>query len=215
MGRIEDFLLLEERHDSREVYGQDPLTDYEESSNNEVKKEPIDQFPIQFLKASIAPADSQDGIVHVHDTAIQRSTLTMVVGPTGCGKSTLLKAIIGEANVVQGTVYVAEKHLAYCDHDVWIRNITMRDNVIGENVFDELWYNRVVYACMLADVDEFPDGDLTPAGSGGANLSGGQKQRIVCMKPAAKSHSLTTVGSRTSDLLPSKNTCHGRYAECS
>ncbi|KAK3185575.1 hypothetical protein K4F52_005675, partial [Lecanicillium sp. MT-2017a] len=173
MGRIEEFLQLEEKRDSRDVHGETNNEPVEE-----VVRQDIEKFPIQFLNAFIAPSDSQDGIVRV-DVVIECGTLTIVVGVTGCGKSTLLKAVVGEANVIQGCIYISQKHIAYCGEEIWIRNISIRDNIIGECIFEEIWYNRVVHACLLADVDEFPNGDLTLAGSGGSNLSGGQKQRLA------------------------------------
>jgi ABC-type bacteriocin/lantibiotic exporter with double-glycine peptidase domain len=184
--RIEKFLLLGERRDGRITV----LGDIK-NTNVETEQEPIDQFPIQFSNASIAPLESQDGIVHIKSASIKRSDLTMVVGPTGCGKSTLLKAMIGEANVVQGSVLVAQKHLAYCGENVWLRNVTIRDNIIGESILDEAWYKKVTHSCMLADIDDILSGDLAVAGSGGCNLSGGQKQRIVSYKCRPISQLLT------------------------
>jgi len=60
----------------------------------------------------------------------------------------------------------------------WIRNASLRDNVLFGYPFDEETYNRVIRQCALtADMKVLPDGDMTEIGENGVNLSGGQKQR--------------------------------------
>ena len=56
----------------------------------------------------------------------------------------------------------------------------MRDNIIGEDIFEESsWYNKVIWSCSLTqDLNEMKEGDLTLVGSKGDTLSGGQKNRI-------------------------------------
>lgn len=216
VSRIESFLQQEEREDKRALpreAGEAPLADAR-VNNEGSEKQPLDRFPVQFLNTSIAPSDSQEAVVHVNG-AIEASTLTMVVGPTGCGKSTLLKGVIGEANILQGSVLVSRKDISYCDEHVWIRNITIRENIVGENAFDEVLYKRVIHACMLADMDEFPKGDLTLAGSGGLTLSGGQKQRIVSVFCVPKNvvQALTIAGTGKGPLQLLRRYSDGRYAE--
>lgn len=103
----------------------------------------------------------------------------MVIGPTGVGKSALLKSLLGDGNVTSGSIFVDPQQIAYCDQEVWLRNVSVRSNIIGERPFDEVWYNKVSTACMLQDLDSLPDGHLTLVGSRGSRLSGGQKQRLV------------------------------------
>lgn len=166
--RIESFLLLEERVDNRVI------------SFVSIQKDPphdVGQFPIQLLNATISSPDGR--ALFTIDLAFELATTTMVIGPTGVGKSTLLRALLGEANVTSGFIYVQPQQIAYCAEEEWICNITIRDNIIGENPYEEEWYNTVVMACLLQDIREFPYGDLTLAGLRGSNLSGGQRQRLV------------------------------------
>lgn len=107
-------------------------------------------------------------------------SLTIVVGPVGCGKSTFLKGLLGETPSFSGSVQLPTREFAFCDQTPWIRNGTIRENIICHLEFDEVWYNSVIHACALdADFQQLPDGDRTTVGSKGIKLSGGQRQRVV------------------------------------
>lgn len=104
---------------------------------------------------------------------------TMIYGVVGCGKSTLLRALLGEVAVREGTISVLTKSIAYCSQTPFIRNTTIKSNIVGPNLFDEAWLRRVIWICDLdVDIESFPNGVDTVVGSDGCNLSGGQKQRI-------------------------------------
>jgi len=110
----------------------------------------------------------------------QDTKLTVILGPVGCGKSTLLKGLLGESLRLGGTVSTATAEISFCDHNPWLFNGSVRDNIIGESEFDQRFYDSVVRACALdIDFGQFPHGDSTAVGSKGVSLSGGQKQRIV------------------------------------
>lgn len=107
--------------------------------------------------------------------------ITMIIGPVGSGKSALIKSILGEMNVMKGSVYTPSRNIAYCPQIPWIVDNTIRHNITGGTEFDAAWYNFAVSACGLTDdFQSIPDGDMHVAGSRGASLSGGQKQRVVC-----------------------------------
>ena len=75
--------------------------------------------------------------------------LTIVVGSVGCGKSTFLKWLLGETPVFGGSVHVETPEIAFCDQSPWIANASIRENIVGESMFDDAWYNQVVWACAL------------------------------------------------------------------
>lgn len=111
---------------------------------------------------------------------IPTSALTMLVGPVGCGKSTLLTALIGEAQNMTGSLRTAFRHCAYCPQAPWMKYGTIRDNIIGCNVWNGPWFEQVVDACNLSqDLADLPDGDMTRVGSRGSRLSGGQAKRVA------------------------------------
>jgi ATP-binding cassette, subfamily C (CFTR/MRP), member 1 len=108
------------------------------------------------------------------------STHTMIIGPVGSGKSTLLRAILGEVPLSGGSIQIKRSNIAYCSQTPWLRNIAIRQNIIGNTEYNEAWYNMVIRACALEqDIALFPNKDRSLVGSGGISLSGGQKQRVV------------------------------------
>ncbi|KAK1994915.1 P-loop containing nucleoside triphosphate hydrolase protein [Colletotrichum falcatum] len=114
--------------------------------------------------------------------SLPRARYTEVTGVVGCGKSTFLKAILGEVSLTSGSIRFAGPNMsvAFCEQSAWLRNISIKDNIVGQERFDDEWYGRVVFACDLKqDVSRLPKRDDTLVGSGGITLSGGQKQRVA------------------------------------
>lgn len=99
--------------------------------------------------------------------------ITMITGPVGSGKSTILKALLRHQSGLL--------KIAYCAQDAWIRDGTIRDNIIGPSDFDSTWYDEVLALSQLKpDLAALPDRDMHLTGESGASLSGGQRQRVVC-----------------------------------
>ncbi|EPB72228.1 ABC transporter, ATP-binding protein [Ancylostoma ceylanicum] len=78
---------------------------------------------------------------------------------------------------VRGTV-------AYVPQQAWIRNGTLKDNIIMDKEFDKTAYEAVLEACALKqDLAQLANGDQTEIGEkvnySGVNLSGGQKARVA------------------------------------
>ena len=70
-------------------------------------------------------------------------------------------------------------HLSYLSQKPWIRNATLRENIIFDHEFDESRYNDCVnYSGLVDDIKILKDGDQTVIGDKGINLSGGQKVRV-------------------------------------
>ncbi|XWW94587.1 hypothetical protein V2A60_002532 [Cordyceps javanica] len=188
--RIEAFLLLSERHDQR-TFKEPPTLDPAEgtSSSGEAEKQhgsgsqdgqSWDVYPVNAHKVHIAATKASGNIVSCASFTIPRRKFTMLVGKTGCGKSTLLRSLLGEAIITEGSVSLERRTVAYCDQDVWIQNISIRENIIGACEYDARWYTHVLTACQLLRVIEaFPSGDETVVGSDGLKLSGGQKARVA------------------------------------
>ncbi|TFK38318.1 P-loop containing nucleoside triphosphate hydrolase protein, partial [Crucibulum laeve] len=116
--------------------------------------------------------------LHNINTHINHGALVEIVGGVGCGKSSLLQGLIGEMQKVSGSV-VFGGCVAYCAQSAWIKNTSLRENIVFGQPFDEKRYWEVIdQACLLPDLELLPDGDMTEIGEKGINLSGGQKQRI-------------------------------------
>lgn len=125
--------------------------------------------------------------------------LTVVSGPTGAGKSLLLASLIGEADLLGGTVtlpdapstkerndqhanksdWVIDSAISYVAQIPWIENATIKQNILFGLPFDRGRYNETIECCALKkDLDILPDGDSTDIGFNGINLSGGQRWRV-------------------------------------
>lgn len=113
------------------------------------------------------------------DLELARSELCCIIGPVGCGKSALLLAIAGELPSTKGEIKRHYSTLAYASQDVWIMNGTIRENIVMDHDFDQVWYDKVVSACGLdVDFTQFNNNDSTIVGDRGIQCSGGQRARI-------------------------------------
>ncbi|KAI1857175.1 uncharacterized protein JN550_013412 [Neoarthrinium moseri] len=129
---------------------------------------------------TFTPSDADSPILHKLDLSIHRSSCTMIIGAVGSGKTTLLKVILGEKTLSEGCIRIDRNQLAYCDQTPWLRNVSVRKNIIGPYADDDSWLATVVRACALEkDLALLPNGDQTLVGSGGVALSGGQKHRVA------------------------------------
>ncbi|CBQ67860.1 related to multidrug resistance protein [Sporisorium reilianum SRZ2] len=113
--------------------------------------------------------------------------MTLVCGPTGSGKSSLLSAILGEMELLEGKVILPKRPLqllsggvAYCSQTAWLESLSIRDNIVFGQYFDQDRYDKVLECCCLKpDLKTFPDADQTEIGENGVSLSGGQKARVA------------------------------------
>ncbi|KAJ2394325.1 hypothetical protein GGI23_004732 [Coemansia sp. RSA 2559] len=122
--------------------------------------------------------------------------LSLVGGPTGSGKSSLLASFVGEMDLVSGKICVPISpmpadssftsvpgygldQIAYVSQEPWLRNASIRDNIVFGEPYCQDRYEKVLGMCALRpDLCMFPAGDMTEIGERGITLSGGQKQRV-------------------------------------
>lgn len=154
---------------------------------------------VDLQNASFGAKENGRAILSCINLQIKQSSLTVITGKVGCGKSTLLKGMLGEIPCSQGLVRRYFKDVAYCDQVPWLRNITIRQNIIGDSSysFNEKLYDSVIEACALkTDFSQLPEGDQTIVGSNGVTLSGGQKQRIVRFNDTIQKETFSDTGIR-------------------
>ncbi|KAM0815312.1 putative ABC multidrug transporter [Seiridium cardinale] len=173
--RIQEYLVLSEIQDPRlrssqtRPHGSNPPTKDKTSTN-----------AVVIERGYFKVAGRAQHILDSINICLPTSTFTAVIGPVGSGKSTLLRIILGEQSLTQGSIQVNQGLVAYCDQTPWLRNVSIRENILGQTDYDEPWYETVVQACSLPrDLARFPNRDMTLVGSGGIALSGGQKHRVA------------------------------------
>lgn len=162
---------------------------------------------ISFQNACIAWPSDSDTIEDFLEFSLRdlnfsfpNNELSIISGKTGSGKSLLLAAILGEADLLSGSIvvprapalqdrfdgkahqsnWIIPSSLAFVSQQPWIENETFRNNILFGLPLDEVRYKKVLSACALdQDLSLLPDGDMTEIGANGINLSGGQRWRIT------------------------------------
>jgi len=111
---------------------------------------------------------------------VPRGQKVAIVGRVGSGKSSLLSCILGELEVVSGTVARSSMVVPYCCQLPWIQSTTVKENILFGLPEDDASYVMAVEKAQLKpDLAILPDGDATSIGENGINLSGGQKARVA------------------------------------
>ncbi|KAJ1782373.1 hypothetical protein LPJ59_006826, partial [Coemansia sp. RSA 2399] len=146
--------------------------------------------------------------------------LSLVAGPTGSGKSSLLSAMIGEMTLTRGRILLPTSHssdiaasdsmyeeivelsgeglairdIAYVAQEAWLRNATIRENILFGEVYNKERYEEVLRVCALKpDLRIFSAGDMTEIGERGVTLSGGQKQRVALARAVYSSRRIVLI----------------------
>ncbi|KAF4589934.1 hypothetical protein EYR38_009229 [Pleurotus pulmonarius] len=115
---------------------------------------------------------------------IERGQFIAIVGRVGSGKSSVLQALIGEMRKTSGNVTLGGT-ISYVPQRPWIRNATVRENILFGQPADEVRLRQVIRACSLDhDLTILPQGEETEIGEKGINLSGGQKARVSLARAA-------------------------------
>ncbi|KAK4497718.1 hypothetical protein PRZ48_010371 [Zasmidium cellare] len=124
--------------------------------------------------------------------------LSVIHGSTAVGKSLLLAAIIGEADLLEGTIkkpttqtareqetyppgeMLRPNTYAFVSQQPWIENASVRDTILYGLPYNRERYSETLHASALdQDLEILPDGDQTEIGPTGINLSGGQRWRLT------------------------------------
>ncbi|PFH61268.1 hypothetical protein XA68_17841 [Ophiocordyceps unilateralis] len=175
-------------------------------SGPEMKQTLSEGVDVSFDHATIAwpvdaeVADEDRFILRDVDLTFPAGELSVISGKTGSGKSLLLNALIGEADLLRGAIYmprttpplerndgkahpgnwILSGSVAYVGQSPWLESASFRDNILFGLPLLEDRYDRVLDACALKrDLEILTDGDQTELGANGVNLSGGQKWRVT------------------------------------
>lgn len=106
--------------------------------------------------------------------------LTVIYGEVAAGKTALLQALLGELDKTAGELIRPDQVVGYCAQTPWLQSMSIRDNILFSEPYEETRYKQVLEACaLIPDMVEFKHGDLSNIGENGIGLSGGQKARVA------------------------------------
>ncbi|KAG1691094.1 Multidrug resistance-associated protein 1 [Nymphon striatum] len=151
----------------------------EELDSNVIQHDSNEPDMIRISNASFTWGEARsEPVLKDISLKIKPNSLVAIVGRVGAGKSSLISAILGELHKTNGSVNV-KGDVAYFPQTAWIRNASVKENIIMHKKRNEKKYQKIIYACGLkSDLQILPGGDNTEIGEKGINLSGGQKQRV-------------------------------------
>ncbi|TQV90109.1 ABC multidrug transporter [Cordyceps javanica] len=193
--RIENFLRSMERKDSR--IHLKPAVISEETRRHAANQESL----IRFYQADIAKKGMQEPLLRGVNFQIPPNSTTAVIGPTGSGKSALVDSILGNGEILGGSVEVDTSDIAYCGQTVWLRDASIRDNIVGHEKYNAERFRRVIRACFLEeDLAWLTGGADYIVGTNGRNLSGGQRQRVALARAVYKARKITLLDDVFSSL---------------
>ncbi|KAK0452263.1 P-loop containing nucleoside triphosphate hydrolase protein [Armillaria borealis] len=160
--------------------------------------------------------------------------LSLICGKLGSGKTLLLHALLGEADILAGQMlcprsppdaiasfktilpreeWVIQGICAYVPQAAWLRNASIKDNILFNLPFDAERYRKTLEVCALTtDLEILEDGDEAEIGERGVNLSGGQKARVSLARAVYSRASILLLD----DVLSAvdAHTAHHLYHEC-
>ncbi|CAI0641267.1 unnamed protein product [Colletotrichum noveboracense] len=147
---------------------------------------------------------------------VMNGELVAVCGRPGSGKSSLMHAIASQLCLETGSFELGiGSKAALASQTPWIRQGTIRSNIIFDQKFDEARYWKVINACALvADLERMPRRDLTVVGAGGQGLSSGQAQRVNIARAIYSNADIVLVDDCLRNLDPSTSKTVFEYGLC-
>ena len=198
LGRIEEFLLLENlseasEDDESKEHPQKARSTFTNQSHGYSKKEAenVENFFDACEATELRPTNicvsnltctkkncEDEFILQDIKFVAPSKSLTVITGPVGSGKSTLLSAIAGEISNTSGMISYGGK-VIYLPQTAWVFSGTIKENILFGQPFEETKYERIIDVCSLKeDFRRLPGGDQTVVGERGEILSGGQQARV-------------------------------------
>ena len=150
-------------------------------------------------------------ILHGINLNVNDGEIVCVIGPNGAGKSTVLKAILGQINIRDGSINLADQDIVNTPTTEIIKKgisyVPQTNNVfvsltVEENLEMGAWVNPEYTQKKLIEMYElFPDLSekrKQPAGS----LSGGQRQMVAMAKALMVNAKILLLDEPTAGLSP-------------
>ena len=90
--------------------------------------------------------------------------LSVVTGPTGSGKTAVLTALLGEMELLEGKSFLPKdpttidkesglrNSVAYASQTPWLQQLSIKNNILFGEEYDEARYEATLDACALLDL---------------------------------------------------------------
>ncbi|KAF8518400.1 multidrug resistance-associated ABC transporter [Hysterangium stoloniferum] len=160
---------------------------------------------------------------------------SLICGRLGSGKTLLLLSLLGEADLLSGQIccprsppnaiasfvgvvpdpddWVVQGLCAYVPQAAWLRNASIKENILFNLPYVEDRYQKTLEVCaLISDLTILEDGDESEIGERGVNLSGGQKARVSLARAVYSRASVLLLD----DVLSAvdAHTAHHLYENC-
>ncbi|KAL7326011.1 hypothetical protein PS15p_208405 [Mucor circinelloides] len=178
------------------------------SANNSLQIPPRSTSTYTFQSTTPAPSTYEEAdtfILHNLDAHFPNGKFSVICGATGSGKTLMMLSLLGETVLLEGESFcprtavsdtletdveipanitrkdwILDHAVAYVSQTAWLRNASIRDNILFGLPYIEKRYKETLYACALdKDMEHLEDGDATEVGEKGITLSGGQRARVA------------------------------------
>lgn len=185
----------------------DITTAVNSSANNSLQI-PRSTSTFTFQSTTPAPSTYEEAdtfVLHNLDAHFPNGKFSIICGATGSGKTLMMLSLLGETVLLEGESFcprtavsdtletdvqipanitrkdwILDHAVAYVSQTAWLRNASIRDNILFGLPFIDKRYKETLYACALdKDMDNLEDGDATEVGEKGITLSGGQRARVA------------------------------------
>ncbi|KAJ2970663.1 hypothetical protein NQ176_g8080 [Zarea fungicola] len=186
--RVQLFLEQPEHEDPRQVLVSRPNS-YElslgtslccvppASAQQAQRSLPDTGYVLSFANAAIAPRGEFLAILEDVDFSVAYDSILAMFGPAGSGKTTLLQGMMGESEILHGSIFIGEISIAFCGQLTCLPALTLRRSIVGAYDYDSAWFDIVIERCRLrADVEELGQDNIIP--HNGSGLSAGILQKI-------------------------------------
>ncbi|KII87771.1 hypothetical protein PLICRDRAFT_92667 [Plicaturopsis crispa FD-325 SS-3] len=188
----------------------------------------------QSAAPSAAPTPRHKFILQDISLQFPRGELSLICGKLGSGKTLLLLALLGEADLLTGQSmcprsppdalanfadevevspedWIVEGICAYVPQAAWLRNASIKDNILFNLPFDQERYQKTLEV-LVSDLKILEDGDESEIGERGVNLSGGQKARVSLARAVYSRASILLLDDALSAV--DAHTAHHLYHQC-